>query len=257
MPPNFGQMTGRQRHAEPTDAERALATPRAPYYERPHMRFAVLSLVCGLVSALLVSSGCENRNRARVPASSAPELANASARDKPGGPAPRTEHEIAMQPATIAQDGLREIDGPGLIAEIRASKRKATLLNVWASWCGSCKRELPMLADLGKALESEGVAVMFVSVDKPQQRPAAVALLETLEPRPSSFIVQGSFGPFKRAINPRWKGALPATVLYDENGELLWFWPGPVLEHEITPIVTAHLAGAPLEGPTLVEPGPP
>jgi len=151
-------------------------------------------------------------------------------------------------------DGLLEIDGPGLIAEIRAGKRKATLLNVWASWCGSCKRELPMLVDLGKALEAEGVAVMFVSVDKPEARPAAVALLETLSPKPSSFIVRGSLGPFKRAVNPNWKGALPATVLYDQDGELLWFWPGPVLEHEITPIITAHLAGAPLEGPTLVEP---
>lgn len=217
----------------------------------------MLSLVCGLASALLVSSGCENRNRARVPAASAPKLANDAVRNKPGASTPSEEHEIAMKPATSAADGLREIDGPGLIAEIRASKRKATLLNVWASWCGSCKHELPMLVDLGRALESEGVGVMFVSVDNPEQRPAAVALLQTLDPKPSSFIVRGSFGPFQRAINPRWKGALPATLLYDASGELLWFWPGPVLEHEITPIVTAHLAGAPLEGPTLVEPDRP
>jgi thiol-disulfide isomerase/thioredoxin len=202
------------------------------------MRFAVLSLACGLTSALFLGSGCDSRNNARKPA---PKNA----------PAPQ---ELAIEPKA---DGLREIDGPELIAEIRASKRKATLLNVWASWCGSCKRELPMLVDLGQALAAEGVAVMFVSVDKPDARPAAVALLETLAPKPSSFIVRGSLGPFKRAVNPNWKGALPATALYDGDGELLWFWPGPVLEHEITPIITAHLAGAPLEGPTLVEPGPP
>ena len=208
------------------------------------MRFAVLSLACGLTSALLWSSGCESRNNARMPA---PTRA----------PAEASGQKPTAKQATTVADGLREIDGPGLIAEIRASRRKATLLNVWASWCGSCKRELPMLVDLGKALESEGVAVMFVSVDKPQERPAAVALLDTLVPKPSSFIVRGSLGPFKRAVNPNWKGALPATALYGGDGELLWFWPGPVLEHEITPIITAHLAGAPLEGPTLVEPGPP
>jgi thiol-disulfide isomerase/thioredoxin len=194
------------------------------------MRFAVLSLACGLVSALLLGSGCE-----------------------PGAKREPARRSLAVKPAA-SPDGLLEIDGPGLIAAIRAGKRKATLLNVWASWCGSCKRELPMLLDLGKALESEGVAVMFVSVDKPDARPAAVALLETFSPKPTSFIVRGSLGPFKRAVNPNWKGALPATALYDEAGELLWFWPGPVLEHEITPIITAHLAGAPLEGPTLVEP---
>jgi hypothetical protein len=124
------------------------------------MRFAVLSLACALTGALLLGSGCENRSNARMPApTSTTAPAGRSPHAKLGGTAP----------ATPSGDGLREIDGPGLIAEIRAGKRKATLLNVWA----------------------------------------------------------------------------------------IWFWPGPVLEHEITPIITAHLAGAPLEGPTLVEPGPP
>jgi thiol-disulfide isomerase/thioredoxin len=152
---------------------------------------------------------------------------------------------------------LREITAQELRAALRGSKHKATLLNAWASWCGSCKRELPMLADLSRALETEGVSVMFVSVDTPEARPAAVALLETLSPKPESFIVRGSLGPFMDAVNPRWKGALPATALYDGEGKLLWFWPGPVLEHEITTIIGQYLAGEPLEGPTLVEPDPP
>lgn len=157
----------------------------------------------------------------------------------------------------MADDGLREIDGPGLTALIRSGKRRATLLNVWASWCGSCKRELPMLVDLSHALERENVGVLFVTVDEPEARPAAVALLGTLDPRPTSYIATGAFGLFKQAVNPSWKGALPATVLYDGAGERLWFWPGPVLEHEITTIVSAYLAGEPLVGPTLVEPDPP
>src|SRR5215218_3815040 len=43
----------------------------------------------------------------------------------------------------VASDGLIEVDGPELFAQMRASGRKATLLSVWASWCGSCKYELP------------------------------------------------------------------------------------------------------------------
>jgi len=206
------------------------------------MKPATLSLLFVVAVAALVT-GCETRRNTRVVSE------RSAARVEP--PSSELAKPAAPQPPV---DGLRDIDGPALISDIRASKRKATLLNVWASWCGSCKRELPMLVDLAKALESENVGVVFVSVDKPDARPAAVALLETLSPKPSSFIAQGSLGPFKRAINPGWKGALPATVLYDENAELLWFWPGPVLEHEISTIVTAYLAGQPLEGPTLVEP---
>jgi len=197
-----------------------------------------------MTAASVLLTSCENRRNTR-----------ATARTPA---APRAEAEASPPPpSTLADDGLREIDGPGLTALIKSSKRKATILNVWASWCGSCKRELPMLVDLGHALEHENVGVVFVTVDEPEARPNAVALLETLDPKPVSYIATGAFGLFKRAVNPSWKGALPATVLYDGQGELLWFWPGPVLEHEITTIVNAYLAGQPLVGPTLVEPDPP
>lgn len=232
------------------------------------MRFAVLSLVCGLGGGLFslggglfAGAGCTGQEPKRA-ATGVNASTQRSSYDRVGGtrardPSEKPAAQPAAAPAAVPTDGLVEIDGPALFASLRDSRRKATLVNVWASWCGSCKRELPMLVDLGRALESEGVGVLFVSVDKPAERPRAAALLETLEPKPKSFIVRGSLGPFMDAINPRWKGALPATALYDERGALLWFWPGPVLEHEITTIVTAYLAGQPLEGPTLVEPDPP
>jgi thiol-disulfide isomerase/thioredoxin len=222
------------------------------------MRFAVLSLACGLALSLLICTGCERRNMARQPAGVSTSTLR-TGHDKPGGANHSTEPKAVEKPVVqpAPADGLREVDGPELRAAIRAGKRKATLLNVWASWCGSCKRELPMLVDLSRALESEGVGVLFVSVDTKEARPAAAALLDTMSPKPESFILKGPLGPLMTAVNPRWKGALPATALYDEQGTLLWFWPGPVLEHEITTIVSQYLNGQPLEGPTLVEPDPP
>jgi len=114
-----------------------------------------------------------------------------------------------------------------------------------------------MLVSLSSALESEGIGVMFVSVDKPEAREAAVQFLDGLSPRPQSYVVRGRIGPFKQAVNPTWKGAIPATGLYDAKGELLWFWPSTVFEHEITGIVTQFLAGQPLEGRVVPEPDPP
>jgi thiol-disulfide isomerase/thioredoxin len=221
------------------------------------MRFAVLSLACAL-ALLSLSAGCESPSHTRR-AAGVSKSTRRSGHDKGGGtalPAQENAKPVA-QPDPPSHDGLREIRGSELRATLRASNRKATLLNAWASWCGSCKHELPMLVDLSRALESEGVGVMLVSVDTPEARPAAVALLETLSPKPESFIVRGSLDPFMDAVNPRWKGALPATALFDGDGKLLWFWPGPVLEHEITTILGQYLAGQPLEGPIIVEPDRP
>jgi peroxiredoxin len=115
-----------------------------------------------------------------------------------------------------------------------------------------------MITELGRALEAEGIALVLVSVDEPAAYEAAANKLAELAPGRSSFVVEGQLGAFKQALNPRWKGAIPSTFLFSEGAELLYFWPGPVYEHEVANIVNAFLAGEPLEGPTYVEPsGPP
>ncbi|HSJ14558.1 MAG TPA: TlpA disulfide reductase family protein [Longimicrobiales bacterium] len=44
------------------------------------------------------------------------------------------------------------------------------LLNVWATWCPPCVREMPALQRLHEALAPEGVRVVAVSVDAPEGR---------------------------------------------------------------------------------------
>jgi thiol-disulfide isomerase/thioredoxin len=150
-------------------------------------------------------------------------------------------------------DGLIAVDGPELLQRIQNSASKGVLVNVWASWCGPCKQELPLLIGLARALEAEGIGLMLVSVDDEKGRPSAVAALHELAAAPPGYIVRGRLGPFKRALSPDWKGAVPSTFLFDASAKLRYFWPGPVLEQEVAPIVEAFLAGQPLEGPARVE----
>ena len=212
-------------------------------------------LASTVIAVAACSGGTPERGQHSATKPESKPQAAESARERAESATQATDLEPA--PGPVVSDGLREVDGPELFAQMRASGRKATLLTVWASWCGSCKYELPMLVNLSSALESEGVGIMFVSVDKPEARAAAVQFLDGLSPRPQSYVVRGRLGPFKQAVNPAWKGALPATGLYDAKGELLWFWPSTVFEHEITAIVTQFLAGKPLEGKVLPEPEPP
>lgn len=45
-------------------------------------------------------------------------------------------------------------------------KGQVVILNVWATWCGPCRIEMPSLETLYRRYRSEGVAVLAISIDK-------------------------------------------------------------------------------------------
>jgi cytochrome c biogenesis protein CcmG, thiol:disulfide interchange protein DsbE len=50
-------------------------------------------------------------------------------------------------------------------------KGKVVLLNVWATWCGPCRTEMPSIEALHQALGPKGLHVVAVSIDDPGKMP--------------------------------------------------------------------------------------
>jgi thiol-disulfide isomerase/thioredoxin len=139
--------------------------------------------------------------------------------------------------------GLATATAEQLRAAMQGSKKKATLVNAWASWCGPCRREVPMLQALSVNLKPQGVDVVLVTVDDPKDAAKALSFLKDNAITLKSYIVDGSIGDFKAGINPRWPGMLPASFLFNAEGELVHFWGGEAFENEIVPVVENFLAG--------------
>ena len=153
------------------------------------------------------------------------------------------------RPAPVRVDGLDTLDVAGLRSRIVGHGR-GTLVSVWASWCGSCRDEIPMLLGLRDAFASSGVDMVFVSADEPSAYEAAVkAMREWGGPLPV-LAVAGSMKTFRAALSPNWHGAIPATFLFDATFKLRHLWEGPVYDHEISPIVQGFLAGDAIDGET-------
>lgn len=51
-------------------------------------------------------------------------------------------------------------------ASLAAYRGKPLIVNLWATWCGPCVKEMPSLAKLAEALKSQGVAVVAISEDR-------------------------------------------------------------------------------------------
>ena len=63
----------------------------------------------------------------------------------------------------------------GKAVSVSSYRGQVLLLDVWASWCGPCKQELPMLDEIAARLRHKGVEVLAVSVD--QERDNVVKFL--------------------------------------------------------------------------------
>jgi thiol-disulfide isomerase/thioredoxin len=135
-----------------------------------------------------------------------------------------------------------------LLGEVRRLGGKGTLVNAWASWCGPCKHELPMLEKLGTKYASSGIHLLLVSLDEAADREKAATFLKERKLQLTSYVAERPLGPFKEGLNPRWPGMLPASFLFDASGGLRYFWGGEAFEEEVTPVLDAFAAGRPIAG---------
>jgi thiol-disulfide isomerase/thioredoxin len=197
---------------------------------------------------------------------SAPTSETTPATDEaPAAEAP--ENEAADAPAEAPEGPpeapevllLEEVTAEALKSKLVASGRKATLVNAWASFCGPCKREIPMLEKVAEKVRSRGIDVVLVSVDDPADRPKAEAFLKERGVALTSYLAARPLGAFKQGMNPRWPGMLPASFLFDASGTLRYYWGGEAFEEEVLPVLEAFAAGKPIEGEStpVVAPGKP
>jgi len=149
-----------------------------------------------------------------------------------------------------AGDSLASVSAERLRAEVRALGAKAVLVNAWATWCDSCQHELPMLQALADRFAPQGVRVLLVSVDEPEDRAKAKSFLAESGIRLTSYLAARPLGPFKSGLDPRWPGMLPASFLFDGTGKVRYFWGGEAYEKEIVPILEGLLAGKNIDGET-------
>jgi thiol-disulfide isomerase/thioredoxin len=97
------------------------------------------------------------------------------------------------------------------------------LVNLWATWCAPCVKELPTLDKLAAAHRADGqLGVVAVSEDSGPQA-SVDAFLKKLKISdlaayhdPKSAL-SGAFGP---------DTVLPTTILYDGNGKEIWRYVG-------------------------------
>jgi len=119
---------------------------------------------------------------------------------------------------------------------------RATLVNVWATWCPPCREEFPTLVQVGEKRRADGLRLVFVSADPEEEVAVVKKFLAAKGVSDTAYIMTGDPNAFINRLNPKWTGAIPATFVYNRRGELASFWEGAADEDRFNQSVDQAIA---------------
>jgi thiol-disulfide isomerase/thioredoxin len=119
---------------------------------------------------------------------------------------------------------LETIDESGVKALARnEGGKKLRLLNVWATWCGPCKIEFPDLVALHRIYRGREFEVVTINADDAERRETALGFLKGQQASMRNVAFdKGDPYTLIEAVDAKWQGALPHTVLVAPGGEIIY-----------------------------------
>jgi thiol-disulfide isomerase/thioredoxin len=111
-------------------------------------------------------------------------------------------------------------DGNGGTISLKGEHPTPVLVNLWATWCAPCVKELPTLDRLSQS--QKAIVVMAVNQDNAPHASVEAFLSEHKISRFAAF--QDSKSSLSGALGP--DAVLPTSILYDSNGKEVWRYVG-------------------------------
>lgn len=205
---------------------------------------AAAGLVAGAVAVYLI--GQDERKPVQ-----APEAASSASSDAAGGAwASGVTKDLAKGSLTAfvvkkerppAAD-LAFVNETNEIVNLGQWRGKVVLLNLWATWCGPCRKEMPDLAELQKQLGGPDFEVVAISLDRKGAEAAVPFLIENKATALTLYL-----DPTAETLDRIAAPGLPATVLIDRQGREIGRLLGPAdwASTEAITLIKAALAEKP------------
>ncbi|MHC2990707.1 redoxin [Pontibacter sp. HJ8] len=144
--------------------------------------------------------------------------------------------------AALAQQEVKTIKLAGLQALRQSPHDTLYVVNFWATWCKPCIKELPYFEAANQQYKDQPVRVILVSMDAVQdldkrvlpfvkKRNLKSQLLLLDEPDGNTWIDQ---------IEPKWSGAIPATLLFNNKRKHYEFVERELSQEELQKLITKY-----------------
>ena len=120
---------------------------------------------------------------------------------------------------------LRSVQGDNV--RLSEHSGEVVLINFWATWCGPCRQEMPLLDEIYGKYRRAGLVLFSVNIDEPANFDAAREMAKTL--RVSYPILFDERKDVSRAYQA---STMPLTVLIDRAGVVRYVSEGYKVGYE-------------------------
>ncbi len=121
-------------------------------------------------------------------------------------------------PKSISEN-IKIYDYNGLAPLLHIKNDTTYIINFWATWCAPCVKELPYFQEYYKEHKNEKMKMLMVSMDDPKD------IITKIKPFLKKKNIQQEViilddpdaNTWIDKIDPNWSGALPFTIIYNQN----------------------------------------
>lgn len=132
-------------------------------------------------------------------------------------------------------------DLSGHTVSLAALKGRPVLISFWATWCGPCRAELPLIRDEYLAHRQQGLSV--VAIDYGDEAPDTVrAYWESMKLQPEPVLDPDGRGARAYGVSVSLSAGLPVSVLVARDGTVSSYEPFPLTQDYLDPALAKILS---------------
>ena len=134
------------------------------------------------------------------------------------------EEKWAAEPVDV-----ETIDEAGIKDLLKNNSDKLRLINIWATWCGPCVTEFPDFITMNRMYRRRDFEFISISADDPTKKEKVLKFLKNNQASNKNYLfsIDDKYKLIE-AIDPKWQGALPYTVLVEPGGKIVYGKQGPI-----------------------------
>jgi thiol-disulfide isomerase/thioredoxin len=178
-------------------------------------------LLISLLAILAAGAFAQSGRRVSTPRTAPSAPIQAPLTPEPELPVPVSAVDRGYLPEALRERQIRTIDNSTF--RLSDFQGKVVVINLWASWCGPCRQEVPEYERVRKSYA--GRDVEFIGLTTEDQNSASDRVKKFLREVNFGFRLGWADRDVARTLM-NGKGAIPQTLVLDANGHIVNHWTG-------------------------------